>query len=270
MKKYSVTTPAYNEFENLKELSADMLNQSTVPDLWLIVDDGSDDGTGNLLRDLSSEHKWIEWMDSGIEGHGHFNRVWRVIETGVDTLMMEAPTDYVGILAADTRIEHKYFDKLMREMESSGRLGCVAGLHYENGRPTRKEYPREAGILYRRECLRETGYWGHVPTIVKARNRGWGDKTVENAKIVHKRPSDVNKNLFKKGRHVYWIGNSFINTFLTSIYFMVFRTPFAGLSYLSGYLNSMLEGADRIDDEEILDYYGQGLERLVKRLVKSV
>lgn len=264
-----MATPAYNELDNLKELSRDVSNQSVKPDLWLIVDDGSDDGTVDFLDNLSREYSWIEWIDSEIGGQGHFNRVWKVIRKGINVLLKKK-SDYVGILAADTRISEKYYEKIVREMETDENLGVCAGLHYEKGEPAKREYPREAGILYRRQCLLETGYLGHEPTIIKARNRGWKDKTFEKAKIIHKRPTDKNKSLFEKGHHVYWIGNNIFNTFLTSIYFMVFRSPFAGVSYLSGFLDSMIKGKERIDDEEIRDYYHRKSPlRLVKRLAKS-
>lgn len=265
---YSITTPAYNELDNLKKLSSDVSNQTVKPDLWLIVDDGSDDGTVDFLDNLSQKYSWVKWIDSGIEGQGHFNRVWKVIRKGINFLLKKK-TDYIGILAADTRISEKYYETIVHEMESDEKLGVCAGLHYENGKPTKKEYPREAGILYRRQCLLETGYQGHVPTIIKARNRGWKDKTIEKAKIIHKRPSDKNKNLFEKGHHVYWIGNNLISTFLTSIYFMIFRSPFAGISYLYGFLDSMIKGKGKIEDKEIREYYKKSPFRLVKRIAKS-
>jgi serine/threonine protein phosphatase PrpC len=54
---YALVTPARNELENLERLAACVVAQELEPVAWIIVDDASDDGTGELAAALAAEHE---------------------------------------------------------------------------------------------------------------------------------------------------------------------------------------------------------------------
>ncbi len=59
MSDYVVITPVRNEAERFPRTIASMLAQTRRPARWVIVDDGSTDGTGQLAEDAAREHDWI-------------------------------------------------------------------------------------------------------------------------------------------------------------------------------------------------------------------
>jgi glycosyltransferase involved in cell wall biosynthesis len=57
---YAVITPARDEARSLPRLAASLAGQTVPPARWLIVDNGSTDGTLAIAGELGREHPWIE------------------------------------------------------------------------------------------------------------------------------------------------------------------------------------------------------------------
>ena len=51
---YVVITPVRDEEEHLESTIQSMIGQTVLPKEWVIVDDGSKDGTGKIIDDYSS------------------------------------------------------------------------------------------------------------------------------------------------------------------------------------------------------------------------
>jgi len=47
---YGVVTPARNEAEGIRRLASCLTAQGRTPQSWIVVDNGSHDGTGALVR----------------------------------------------------------------------------------------------------------------------------------------------------------------------------------------------------------------------------
>src|SRR5262245_60777970 len=58
--RYVVITPARNEAENIERTIKSMVAQSWKPERWVIVSDGSTDGTNEIVEEHARENPWIE------------------------------------------------------------------------------------------------------------------------------------------------------------------------------------------------------------------
>lgn len=87
MKLLTIFTPAYNRAHTIGRTYQSLLNQSCKDFLWLIVDDGSTDGTKNLVEGWIRENKipitYIYQENQGM--HGAHNTAYKNITTELNT-----------------------------------------------------------------------------------------------------------------------------------------------------------------------------------------
>ena len=57
MDRYIAITPARDEEQFLPGLLASMAAQTRLPERWIVIDDGSADGTAKILDDAAREQK---------------------------------------------------------------------------------------------------------------------------------------------------------------------------------------------------------------------
>jgi len=71
-RRYIVFTPCRNEEKNLPNLLQSITVQTIRPALWVIVDDGSTDKTGEIITEAEKRHEWIKGHH--LEEH---KEIWR-------------------------------------------------------------------------------------------------------------------------------------------------------------------------------------------------
>jgi glycosyltransferase involved in cell wall biosynthesis len=164
MLRYSVVTPARNEEENLRRLAAALTAQTAPPDEWLIVDDGSTDGTPALLEALAAEHPWIRRVERPAadrdEPLAQGRRRARVLEAfryGARAVA-ESP-DVIVKVDADVDFDPDYFEQLIGAFEADDRLAIASGTCFEleDGTWTRRTKAEStvwgASRAYRADCM---------------------------------------------------------------------------------------------------------------------
>jgi glycosyltransferase involved in cell wall biosynthesis len=161
--RYAIITPARNERTNLERLAASVLAQTHLPESWIVVDDGSDDGTDVLAAQLAGEHGYIHLLapepaTDGALTEGRFEgRDLIAFRRG--TAALGEPVDVVVKVDADTSFEPEYFKSLISRFEEEPALGIAGGSCYEleDGEWQRvkvaETHPRGASRAYRWECL---------------------------------------------------------------------------------------------------------------------
>lgn len=202
-----VITPARDEARHLPAVVSAMAAQLRLPDLWLIVDDGSTDGTADVARELVAGLAWAKVLDAPQAERGAreeadrlalakearaFN--WALTHVGMDW-------DIAAKLDADIVLRPDHYERLEREMDADARLG-IAGCFLEQERPdgslelARMPESHVNGALktYRRACFEAIGgmeerlAWDTIDET-RARMLGWRTHSFRDLCARHLRPS---------------------------------------------------------------------------------
>ncbi len=194
-----IVTPARNEAENLRRLGGCLIAQTWRPEAWIVVDNGSTDGTADVVNELARTHGWVRLVSIAsdtLPARGRSSV--RAFNAGV----MDAPKhpDLITALDADVSFESDYFEALRREFERDPRLGIASGLCYEPSgdgwEPVHvtRPYIRGASFTCRRECvapllpLEERLGWESI-AVLRANVRGWKTAIFRNLSYFHHRPT---------------------------------------------------------------------------------
>src|SRR6266851_4893071 len=69
---YALVTPARNEAAFIELTLKSVVQQTIRPVRWVIVSDGSTDGTDEIVKKYAAEHDWIELVRAPERSDRHF------------------------------------------------------------------------------------------------------------------------------------------------------------------------------------------------------
>jgi biofilm PGA synthesis N-glycosyltransferase PgaC len=254
---YVLITPARNEAAFIEQTIKAVIQQTVKPVKWVIVSDGSTDGTDEIVKKYIREHPWMELVRMPERTDRHFGGKAIAFNAGRDKIRHIA-YDIIGNLDADITFDADYFEFLLNKFAQDRTLG-VAGTPFREGdaqydyRFSRKEHVSGACQLFRRECFETIG--GYIPlkeggidltAVVTARMRGWKTETFTEKACLHLRPMGKAgphylKYTFKSGHGDYLLGVHPAWQFFRSIYQMSTKPLFlSGFLLLSGYTWGMI------------------------------
>ena len=250
---YVLITPARNEAIFIEQTIKSVIGQTIRPAKWVIVSDGSTDGTDDIVKKYAAEHTWIDLMRMPEREERHFAGKVHAFNAGY-ARVNDMHYDIVGSLDADISFDHEYFGFLLKKFTLDPKLG-VTGTPFREGnvqydyRFSRKEHVSGACQLFRKECFEAIG--GYIPikawaidlaAIVTARMKGWKTETfTEKFCIHHRRMGTAKAHIlvaqFKSGFGDYRMGVHPLWQLSRSIYQMT-RKPFVvgGVLLLVGYM----------------------------------
>jgi poly-beta-1,6-N-acetyl-D-glucosamine synthase len=221
IRSYGVITPARDEVANLPRLAESLAAQTVRPRAWVIVDNGSSDGTAEFALQLAATNPWIEVL--AIPGTAVANRgapIVRALQAGI-AAFEEDPPEIVVNVDADVSFPSEYFERLLERFDADASLGIASGSAYELVRGTWKQRfvtgstVWGASRAYRWGCLRELlpleeriG-WDGVDEF-KANARGWRTAAFEDLPFRHHRPEGVRDGSWRarvnQGETAYYLG----------------------------------------------------------------
>lgn len=275
-RRYVLITPCRDEEHYAVRSLDSVLAQSEPPALWVIVDDGSTDGTPSILEEYTKKAPYIRVIrrdDRGKRAVGP--GVVDAFYAGWDTVA-SADFDFLCKFDLDLDIPPDYFRILMDRMEADPRLGTCSGKPYfeEGGRLVSEKCGDEMSVgmtkFYRTECFLEIG--GFVREVMwdgidchRARMLGWKACSWDekSLRFIHLRPMGSSQKNILTGRMRHGFGQYFMGTdplYMTvSAIFRLAHPPYliGGMAMWWGYVKSALERKPRYDDPAFRKFLNQ-------------
>lgn len=153
-----IVTPMHNEAENVRALARSLALQSFKEFEWWAVDDESNDGTADILNQLSDEGV-IRFVskdnDGGLIGGSAYTS-WRF---GVKSALLahrDKPVTHVMKLDADVRLERDYLELVMSSFED-GDVALAGGVISTAGMKEQKFHVPGPVKLYTLEAFNSLG-----------------------------------------------------------------------------------------------------------------
>jgi poly-beta-1,6-N-acetyl-D-glucosamine synthase len=262
---YVLVTAARNERDYLQVTLDSVVAQTVKPQMWVIVSDGSTDGTDDLVRSYATHHSLIHLCRIDAAAERNTAAKVNAIRIGLKVLT-RTHYAYIGNLDADISFGERYFETLIGRFESDAKLGVIGVRIFEvdaRGRPREAKSSLEsvAGAVqfFRRECFDQIG--GYRPLAggmedgiaeISARYYGWKSRSYPDLPVLHHREvGTVGRSLyearFTSGVTEYAVGFGFAYHVLRALS-RIFERPYVLGSALivSGYLWARLSRKPKV------------------------
>ena len=282
--KYVLVTPARNVADYIELTLRSVVAQSCRPSRWVIVSDGSTDGTDDIVRRYAAEHDWIELVRMPERTERHFAGKVHAFNAGLARLTGMS-YDLIASLDADISFNADYFDFLLSRFAANPRLGVAGTPFQETGRSydyrfTNIEHVSGACQMFRRACFESIGGYRPVSgggidwiAVTSARMKGWQTRTFTETACHHHRPmgtagSNRLAASFRLGSKDYRLGGHPLWQAFRGVYQLRSR-PYVlgGVLLMAGFFWDLLCGAPKVVDVELQQFHrGEQMARLKARL----
>jgi glycosyltransferase involved in cell wall biosynthesis len=282
---YAIITPARNEAAFIEGTITSVINQIARPAKWIIVSDGSTDGTDDIVGRYAAQHDWIELIRMPERRDRHFAAKVSAFNAGVDRLR-DVEYGVIAALDADISFDADYFAFLLDKLAANPKLGLVGTPFAENGvtydyRFASVEHVSGACQVFRRECFEAIG--GYVPmkgggidlmAVLSARMKGWEVRTFpERICHHHRKQGSATKNglavILNDGRKDYLLGADPIWQICRAINRLRSR-PYVigGLTLLGGYTWAAMLRTPKTAPKEIVAFRRHDQRTRLRGLVR--
>lgn len=271
--QYVLITAARNEAVYIVRTIESVLSQTVPPVKWVIVSDGSNDGTDDIVKHYASQHDFIDFQRRDVDNNkADFASKVFALQHGYLRLQNEN-YDFIGILDADVSFGPSYYQNILKQFANNPRLGIGGGFVHENykgyflSRQSNTVDSVAGAIqLFRRECYEAIG--GITPSRVGgedwiaeiyARMNGWGVKAFPEFVVYHHKSSTSTRGLvresLRQGIMDYAVGSHPLFEIVKCIR-RIKQRPFFVCSFLRmcGYAQSWLQGKERAITPEAMAF----------------
>jgi glycosyltransferase involved in cell wall biosynthesis len=267
--KYVLITPARNEAEFIELTLKSVISQTVRPLKWVIVSDGSTDGTDEIVSKYLADNPWIELVRMPERSERNFAGKVLAFNAGY-AKVEEMRFDAVGNVDADASFDEDYFAFLLQKLAANDSLGLIGTAFRETSqgfydyRFVSIEHVTGICQLFRRQCFEDIGGYtpvkgGAIDRIanIAARMKGWKTRTFTEKMYLHHRAmgtaqQSLLRARFKDGAKDYSVGSHPLWELFRTVYQMR-NAPFiiGGLTLLLGYTWSFVRGVRRPVSEEM-------------------
>jgi biofilm PGA synthesis N-glycosyltransferase PgaC len=280
---YVIVTPARNEAQFIELTLKSVVAQTVKPLKWVIVSDGSTDGTDEIVSRYTTEYPWIELVRMPERTERHFAGKVYAFNAGYSRVK---DLDYAVVVSmdADISFEEDYFAFLLEKLTGDSRLGLVGTPFRDSSdgmydyRFVSIEHVSGACQVFRRECFEAIGGYRPVKSggidliaVLSARAAGWRTRTfAEKSCLHHRRMGTLRQrslsNSFRRGRMDYLLGSHPVWEIFRSIYQVKRKWNFiGGILMLAGYFWTMLNHVERTMPQDLVSLRRDEQLRRLKR-----
>jgi glycosyltransferase involved in cell wall biosynthesis len=267
---YVLITAARNEVKLIEQTINSVIGQTVKPLKWVIVSDGSTDGTDEVARRYAAHHPWIEVLSLPKRAQRHFAGKVAALNAG-EAKLVNLDYEVIGNLDADVTFESDYLEFLVRKFGDDPKLG-VAGTPYleenqaQDERFKSPDHVSGACQLFRRRCWEEIG--GYPPlkaggvdliAVLAAQAKGWRTQRFENKTCFHHRNvgsgqhARILSRMLNLGKKDYLLGSHPGFEFFRCVLWM--KSPpyvIGGCLMILGYFWAMVRGLERSMPEDLI------------------
>ncbi len=267
---YVLITPARNEAQFIEHTLKSVVAQTVRPLRWVVVSDGSTDGTDDIVKNYAAQHDWIELVRLPEHEQRNFAGKVGAFNAGY-ARVRRLKYEVIGNLDADVSFGKDYLEFLISKFAENPRLG-VAGTpyHEENANHDDRlksiEHVSGACQMFHRKCFEDIG--GYVPVqsggidliaLLSAQAKGWQTQRFEEKFCFHHRNVGsgdhvgVWDRLLSRGKKDYLLGSHPVFEVFRSVYQMKSRPYIAGgFLMLVGYFWAAVRQLERTMPQELM------------------
>ena len=282
---YSIISPVRDEADYLNVTAASIVSQTHRPQRWVIVDDGSTDGTHSIAERWAADHPWITVISSGSR-HERTRGAPIVAAFRRGLRELDERPDVVVKLDGDLFLPAHYFEWVASVFERDPRAGVVGGTVWmpENGRwrldyGTTSHNVHGVAKAYRYACLedigglRESMGWDGIDEYA-ARARNWHVHALGELSILHYKPRGSKqpplRSRWEEGRGNAFMGYRWDFMLLRAAYRAMVERPrlLGGLALLAAFADARLRRLPQVPDPSAIAELRREQARRMRSLLR--
>lgn len=287
--KYVLITSARNEKAFISLTLASVAAQTQLPERWIITDDGSTDGTAEIVESFAQLRPWITVVRNPRREGRNFGAKADAVNAAL-AQMNDLEFDVLGNLDADTSFAPDYMEFLMQQFSADPRLGVAGTPFTQTGGydSTRDSFEGENFVagpiqMFRRECFREIGGYTASPAggvdwiaVMTARLKGWRTRSFNERRFHHARSMGTAEKgplaaLFSYGQKDYYLGGSPVWQCFRVTYRLAKRPLIlGGLALLAGYVWAAVRRVKRPISDELMRFHRREQALKLKAILRSL
>jgi len=286
--RYVLITPARNEAALIAKTIESMTHQTVLPEKWVIVNDGSTDGTAEIIGPYLAQYPWIELVQMPQRRDRSFAAKVQAFNAGYERVK-DLQYEILGNLDADLSFDAGYLEFLLSKFSADASLGVAGTVFKEDGYSSAQQsfeghYHVPGGCqLFQKKCFEDVG--GFIPNraggvdwiaVTTARMKGWKTRSFREKSFFHHRHLGMaNRNplaaTFSYGEKDYFLGGHPVWE-LFRVAYRATKPPYliGGLALGLGYGWAMVRRMKRAVPKELMAFHRREQMRKLSVILKSV